>query len=203
MERRIPQPLPRDFYAQPTLHVARQLLGTTLVRRMVAGGEMRGRIVETEAYIGPEDSASHAHLNRFTARTAVMFGPAGHAYVYLTYGMHHMLNVVTEAEGFPAAVLVRALEPVEGLELMQARRAGRPLREVANGPGKLCQALAIDRALNGHDLIRGSELWIEPGVEITDSAVARTPRIGIDYSEPEHREAPWRFTIRDSRWLSR
>ncbi|MCZ7571502.1 MAG: DNA-3-methyladenine glycosylase [Ardenticatenaceae bacterium] len=195
----IPTPLPRSFYSRPTLAVARDLLGAVLVRRLPDGTDLRGRIVETEAYVGPEDSASHAHRGRNTQRTAVMFGPAGVAYIYFTYGMHHMLNVVTEDEGFPAAVLIRALEPLDGIELMRARRGDRPVRELTNGPAKLCQAMDIDRSLNGHDLTLGPPLWIAPGAPIPDSAVARTPRVGIGYAEAPDREALWRFLVRSYR----
>lgn len=198
----VPTPIPRSFYARPTLAVARDLLGTVLVHRLPDGTDLRGRIVETEAYIGEEDSANHAHRGR-TARTAVMFGPAGIAYVYFTYGMHHMLNVVTEEEGYPAAVLIRAIEPLDGIELMQARRGNRPFRDLTNGPAKLCQALAIDRSLNGHDLTSGPPLWIEPGHAVANADVARTRRVGIDYADARDREAPWRFLIQGSRWVSR
>jgi DNA-3-methyladenine glycosylase len=199
----IATPLPRSFYARSTLVVARDLLGAELVRTLPDGTILRGRIVETEAYIGPEDSASHAYGGRYTPRTAVMFGPAGFAYVYFTYGMHHMLNVVADEEAFPAAVLIRAIEPLEGIEVMRARRGNRPPRELTNGPGKLCQALAIDRGLNGHDLTAGPPLWIEAGVQIPDTAVARTPRIGIDSANAIDREACWRFIVKGNSWVSR
>lgn len=198
----VPTPIPRPFYGRPTLAVARDLLGTVLVRRLPGGSDLRGRIVETEAYIGQEDSASHAHRGR-TARTAVMFGLPGIAYIYFTYGMHHMLNVVTEGEGYPAAVLIRALEPLEGIDVMQALRGDRRLRDLTNGPARLCQALAIDRSLNGHDLTSGPPLWIEPGQAVPDADVARTPRIGIGYANAPDREAPWRFLIQGSEWVSR
>ena len=140
----------RSFYEQPTVKVARQLLGKCLVRNHPDGITV-GKIVETEAYVGPEDRASHASRGR-TARTEIMFGPAGFAYVYLIYGFHHCLNFVTEAADYPAAVLIRAVEPVDGIELMKARRRKTDLRELASGPGKLCQAFAIDRSLNGVDV---------------------------------------------------
>ena len=192
-----------DFYARPTLIVARELLGQHLVRE-IDGQRLSGRIVETEAYIGPDDSASHASKGR-TARTGVMFGPPGRAYVYLIYGMHSMLNLVTEPEDFPAAVLIRALEPVAGVETMRARR--RPgidrITGLTNGPGKLCQALAIDSGLHAWDVTLGRKLWLEPAEAIPDSAVATGSRIGVDYAQPADRHAPWRFWVRDNRFVSR
>ena len=162
--------LDRLFYARDTLTVARELLGQRLVR-LLDGQRVAGRIVEVEAYIGEEDQACHAACGR-TARNAVMYGPAGVAYVYFIYGMHHCFNVVTEREGFPAAVLVRAIEPVEGIEAMRWNRPGRRGKELTNGPAKLCYALAIDRALNGVDLVGGEDLWIEQDEPISDDLVA-------------------------------
>jgi DNA-3-methyladenine glycosylase len=192
----------RDFFARPTLLVARELLGQTLVRE-VAGQRLSGRIVETEAYIGPQDSANHASRGR-TSRTEVMFGLPGHAYVYLIYGMYSMLNVVTEHENFPAAVLIRALEPIEGIEIMRARRHSidRPV-QLTNGPGKLCQALGIDGQLHNWDLTLGRQLWFEPGNKPPDTAVSVGLRVGIDYARPEDRQAPWRFWLRDNKFVSR
>ena len=169
--------------------------------RVVDGQRLGGIIVETEAYIGTDDTASHASKGR-TPRTAVMFGPPGHAYVYLIYGMHHMLNLVTEAEGFPAAVLIRAIEPVEGLVQMQTRRGRQRGVNLTNGPGKLCAALAIDRQLSGRPLVLGSDIWLEEGTPVPPTDVATGPRIGIDYAAPEDRAAPWRFWIRGNRFVS-
>ncbi|MGD2146983.1 MAG: DNA-3-methyladenine glycosylase, partial [Anaerolineae bacterium] len=139
--------LTRDFFARDTLAVARELLECRLVR-VLDGTRLSGRIVEVEAYVGEEDRASHASPGR-TTRNAPMYGPAGHAYVYLIYGVHHCFNVVTDREAFPAAVLVRALEPLEGLEEMRERRGGRPDEQLTSGPGRLCEALAIDRRFDG------------------------------------------------------
>lgn len=191
------QPLPREFYDRPTLVVARELLGQLLVR-YVDGQRLSGRIVEVEAYIGEDDKASHASRG-LTERTRPMYGPPGLAYVYLIYGMHHCLNVVTEREGFPAAVLIRGLEPLEGLEAMRRRRAGRPLVMLTDGPAKLCQAMAIDRRLNGHDLTIGQELWLEPGLPVPDEHVVRTSRIGVRGDE-RARTVPWRLL--DTRTVS-
>jgi DNA-3-methyladenine glycosylase len=178
----------RDFYARDTLTVARELIGMHLVH--AAGGTLRaGRIVETEAYQGPEDLAAHSSRGR-TARTEVMFGPPGHAYVYFIYGFWHCLNVVTAAEGVPHAVLLRALEPLTGIE------------DRTWGPGLLCRAMHIDRRLNGADLC-GDVLWLErpPAAHLPPPRIARGTRIGVDYAG-EWARRPWRFYDRDSRYVS-
>jgi DNA-3-methyladenine glycosylase len=155
-------------------------------------------VVETEAYTGPEDEASHAHARvGRTLRNAVMFGPAAIAYVYRIYGIHWCLNAVTGAPGFPAAVLIRALRPLEGIEVMRERRPGRPDVELMRGPGKLCAALGVDGALNGAPLDR-PPLWLEAGEAVPDAAVSRGPRIGISRAV----DAPLRFWIRGSVWVS-
>jgi DNA-3-methyladenine glycosylase len=193
-------PLPRSFYARPTLEVARDLIGATLVHESPQG-RLSGRIVEAEAYVSPGDEASHAYRGE-TPRNRVMFGAAGHAYVYVSYGMHDMLNVVTEAAGTAAAVLIRAVEPVEGVELMACNRGldkaiapGRQ-RNLTNGPGRLCQAMAIGRALNGHDLTRPS-LYILPR-DGDAPPLVQTTRIGITRSV----ELPWRFYLLGSPHVS-
>lgn len=198
----------RDFFARPTLAVARELLGQRLVREL-DGQRLSGLIVETEAYVGPTDSASHAYLGRNAGRAQVMFGSPGCAYIYLIYGMYFMLNLVTEPEGFPAAVLIRAIEPQEGITAMQANR--RPplaltpprLTQLTSGPGKLCQALGIDKTLNGWDLTQGQKLWLEPGAPPPPEAIATGSRIGIDYAQPEDRAAPWRFWVQDNKFISK
>jgi len=185
--------LNRKFYERGTLEVANALLGTKLVRQ-INGLELSGVIVETEAYCGETDSACHAHRGK-TQRNAVMFGKPGHAYVYFTYGMHYMLNLVTEAEGNPCAVLVRAIVPVMGVKEMEARRK-RKGSELTNGPAKICQALNIDKALNGWDLTLGSKLWVESYKIIPTKLILATPRIGINYAKDEHRKALWRFLVK-------
>jgi DNA-3-methyladenine glycosylase len=180
----------RKFYRCDTLQVARTLLGKKLVRQ-INGLELAGMIVETEAYCGEEDSACHAHRG-MTPRNAVMFGEPGHAYVYFTYGMYYMLNLVTEAKGRPCAVLVRAIMPLTGIEEMEVRRR-RKGSELTNGPAKLCQALGIDKSLNGWDLTCGKELWVEDYKKILAETIITTPRIGIDYAKKEHRDSLWRF----------
>ncbi len=194
------RPLPRSFFDRDTVHVARELLGHYLVREY-EGQVLVGRIVETEAYVGLEDKASHASVGR-TARNAVMFGPPGHAYVYVIYGVHHCLNVVTEPEGFPAAVLIRALEPVEGIDVMRRLRGGRPDRELTNGPGKLCQALAIDLRFNGYDLCRGEVLWVGEGTSVPPEHILHGPRVGVRGDE-RALTVPWRFAIRSNPFVSR
>lgn len=183
-------PLPHKFYSRSTLTVARELIGARLVR-ILDGVKLVGTITETEGYIGEEDQACHARAGR-TPRTRVMYGPPGHAYVYFTYGNHWMLNAVTEQEEFPAAVLIRAIWPIEGIEVMSARRAGRD----TFGPGKLCQAMGIGREENNADLTTtNSNLWIEAGKRIPDSNVTTGPRVGL-YTVPEPwKSKPWRFLV--------
>ncbi|MFQ5593195.1 MAG: DNA-3-methyladenine glycosylase [Anaerolineae bacterium] len=182
----------RAFCARATIEVARELLGCRLVR-VLDGQHLSGIITETEAYVGEDDQASHASVGR-TARNAVMYGPPGYAYVYLIYGIHHCLNVVTEREGFPAAVLIRALQPEEGIEIMRRHRPGRPDPELTNGPGKLCQALHIDRTLNGTDLVAGETLFIERSSPVEKTQIVATPRIGVRGDEAAI-NAPWRFEV--------
>jgi DNA-3-methyladenine glycosylase len=186
--------LNKTFYEHNTLKVARALIGKKLVRQ-IGGSQLSGMIVETEAYCGREDSACHAHRGK-TNRNSVMFGPPGHAYVYFTYGMHYLLNMVTEAEGKPCAVLIRAILPVAGLEEMEARRQKRKGSELTNGPAKICQALGIDKSFNGWNLTAGDKLWVEDYKKITAKLITATPRIGIDYAMEEHRQALWRFVVK-------
>ncbi|HTC54441.1 MAG TPA: DNA-3-methyladenine glycosylase [Steroidobacteraceae bacterium] len=179
--------LPRTFYARDALSVARDLLGMQLVIRQPTGLKV-GRIVETEAYLGPQDLAAHSAGGRRTARTEVMYGPAGHAYVYLIYGIWNCLNVVAGAPGVPHAVLLRAVEPVAGIQ------------SPSWGPGLLCRALGIDRTYNGADL-RGRELWIRAPKRVPPLRIATATRIGVDYAgDWAHR--PWRFFDRDSPFVS-
>ena len=194
--------LTRSFYARPTRQLAQALLGCRLVRRC-NGQRLSGLIVETEAYIGETDLACHARVGR-TARNAVMYSQAGLAYVYFTYGMHWMLNVVSEEEHFPAAVLIRALEPQEGIDLMlQHRPVSRPI-ELCRGPAKLTQALRIDQALNGVDLCnRRGDLWIEPGIPVPARSVMRGPRVGLFTTPEPWKSKPWRYWVKDSPFVSK
>jgi DNA-3-methyladenine glycosylase len=182
-------PLPRDFYDRSSTTVARAVLGRLLVRD-TPQGRVSGVIVEVEAYRGKSDAASHAYRGR-TARNAVMFGPPGHAYVYFIYGVHHCLNLVTEREGTSSAVLVRALEPVEGVELMLERRGAVPRAALARGPGNVARALGLTREHDGLDLTRGP-LWLSDRPARTGGyRIATGPRIGIRVAV----DLPWRFFL--------
>ncbi len=184
--------LPRTFYARSAVEVARDLLG-----KVVVHGPTAGIIVETEAYLGGEDLAAHS-ARGLTNRTRVIFGPPGHAYVYLIYGMYECLNLVAERVGDPGCVLIRALEPVSGLDLMRSRRgAARKLEQLANGPGKLTLALAITRSHNGADVTRGSLVVRQPASP-TEIEIHVTPRIGITQSA----DLPLRFLIANNRFVS-
>jgi len=190
-------PLPRSFYARPTLEVARALLGKTLWRR-TAEGVTAGMIVETEAYIAAIDPAAHAYRGE-TRSNRTMFGPPGHAYVYRSYGMHACMNAVTQAAGEAAGVLIRAIQPTVGIGLMRGRRgAGIPDRNLCRGPGRLCQAMALSVADDGTDLL-GDALWIAetPGPPV-DAPIVATPRIGISRAT----DRPWRFVLAGSRYVS-
>ncbi|MFO7769321.1 MAG: DNA-3-methyladenine glycosylase [bacterium] len=200
-----PEPMPVSFYARPADRVARELLGCRLYRRLSSGTRAAGRIVETEAYFGPDDPASHAFTR--TPRSEIMYGPPGVAYVYFTYGIHHCLNAVTGEQGEGSAVLIRALKPLEDLEGMAERRGpaardeeGRPIPSaLCSGPAKLTQALSIDRGLNGVRL-QGPEIWIAAAEEpLPDEEVETTPRIGI--REAKDRLA--RYVVGDSPCRSR
>jgi DNA-3-methyladenine glycosylase len=190
--------LTRDFYARPVLTVARDCIGKVLVH-VTPEGETAGRIVEAEAYRGPLDLAAHS-ARGLTRRTAAMFGPPGYAYVFRLYGSSWAMNLVTTAEGQPHAVLIRALEPVRGLELM-ARRRRMPLhsRELSNGPGKLTQALAITGEDYGRDLC-GPELYLEDA-GLPAGRIGRSPRINVDYAG-DWAARPWRFYERGNRYVS-
>jgi len=187
--------LKRGFFEKPTLEVAKKLLGKYLV---VQGGKklLSGKIVEAEAYIGKNDPASHAFAG-MTQRTKLMFGEPGYTYIYLTYGMYYCLNFVTEKKGFPAAVLIRAVEPKEGVDLMLKRRRVRKSENLTNGPGKLCLAFGLDKRLNGVDLC-SDVIWVEDRGEIPQRVVS-TSRVGIK----EGREKKWRFYIPENGFVSK
>ena len=185
--------LPRSFYERGTVDVARDLLGKVLKH-----GPAAGIIVETEAYLGGDDLASHSAVG-ITNRTRVIFGPGGHAYVYLSYGMHDCMNIVAEPAGTPGCVLVRALEPIEGLDLMRARRPkARTDRDLASGPGKLTRALGITRKHTGADMTRG-DLVVMARPALSASQIVVTPRIGITKCA----ELPLRFFIKGNKFVSR
>jgi DNA-3-methyladenine glycosylase len=189
------QILPVSFYDRDAVDVAQALLGTHLVR-VENGARISGVISETEAYRGMEDLGCHAHSGK-TKRNAVMFGPPGRAYVYFTYGMHWCLNFVTGAAGFPAAVLIRAVEPMEGFELIASRRVGRPRAIWCDGPAKLTQAFGVTGELNGVDICdEGSCLFVEEGESVEKGTILATPRIGLNNVPEPWRGMLWRFSTR-------
>jgi len=199
--------LDQDFYNRSTIKVARELLGQYLVRK-TSEGVMVGKIIETEAYCGPKDKASHASKG-ITPRTEVMFGPPGMSYIYLIYGMYNCLNIITEKEGYPAAVLIRGIEPVRGVEMMMKNRSiNSPLpvpsddgnrrarggKNLTNGPGKLCQALCLTKEQNNFDVTnKKHNLWIESSDEKI-LKIKKGSRVGIDYAQ-EYKDKPWRFWV--------
>lgn len=196
--------LPREFYTRKnSLLIARELLGKRLVVPRPEDGErVSGLIVETEAYLAPEDKASHAHGHRRTRRTETMYARGGVAYVYFIYGMYFQFNVVVNVEEVPHAVLIRALEPDEGLERMRARRVVKTDRALTSGPGKLCLALGIDGSFDKADLL-GERVWIEAsGRKVKAREIASGPRIGINYAE-EFVVQPWRFWLKDNVYVSK
>lgn len=191
----MPSKLPRSFFERPTLEVAPDLLGKILVR---AKGSVivSGRIIEVEAYRNSDDPASHAHRG-LTPRNKLMFGNAGYAYVYFIYGMYFCVNVVTEREGVAGACLIRALEPVGGTDAMKKRRGISSMHELTNGPGKLCQAFAIDRSLNGADLRSDFLYLIDDGFK--DFKIQSSSRIGIRVGA----EKPWRFFVKGNEFVTK
>jgi DNA-3-methyladenine glycosylase len=195
------RPLGRSFYLGPTLRVARALLGKVLAHE-TPEGRVAGRIVEVEAYRGPRDRAAHSAGGRRTARNETMYGDPGHAYVYFVYGMHHCVNVVTRPAGIPEAVLIRALEPLDGIALMRVRRGipDGPDWRLCRGPGTLCQALGLTRAHDGLDLVAGP-LRVLDAPALPAAAVARTSRIGVAYAGADAFR-PWRFLVRGSAAVS-
>ncbi|WP_305045633.1 DNA-3-methyladenine glycosylase [Geoalkalibacter sp.] len=192
--------LSQSFYQRDTIEVARALLGRVLISR-TPEGETSGMIVETEAYLGARDRASHAFGDRRTARTASLYVPAGRAYVYLIYGLHHCLNLTTGTAEDAECVLIRALEPLEGLALMAKRRKTSRPELLASGPGRLCQALGIDRSFNGESL-SGPRLLVGEGRAVPDTEIVTAARIGIDYAG-EARDWPLRFFLADHACVSR
>ena len=191
----------RSYYERPATDVARCLLGATLCR-LVGDTLLTAKIVETECYSGLSDLASHGRSGQ-TPRNLPMWEDSGHAYIYRSYGIHWMLNLVTEPAGQPAAVLIRALEPLSGLKIMQALRPERSLLELTNGPGRLCQALAITGADNRNDLTEPtSGLFIKGGEEIDDQAVRTGPRVGIGTALEPWFSMPWRYWIAGNPFVS-
>lgn len=185
--------LSKSFYDRPTEIVAKQILGNFLCRK-IGSRIIKGRIVEVEAYLGRKDLACHTSKGK-TPRNEVMFGPPGHAYVYFIYGMYHCFNVVTEKEGSPCAILIRALEP------MRPSSDNSTSRNMS-GPAKLCRELTIDKKLNGWDLTMGKKLWIEKGEAIKTDRIKKTKRIGVDYAR-SWKDKLLRFYIKDNEYISK
>jgi DNA-3-methyladenine glycosylase len=206
--------LKREFYTRNTLTVAKDLLGKYLVRK-IGKKVLIGKIVETEAYIGPKDKASHAYKGKITPRNKAEYLEGGHIYIYLCYGMHWQLNITTSGAGKPECVLIRALEPVIKCKNQNAnlacRQAGikmknqkskRILKNLTNGPGKLCRWLRLDKSFYGEDLVTSKRIWLEQGEKIEKSKIVKSKRIGIDYAE-EWKDKLWRFYIKDNLFVSR
>ena len=192
----------REFYTrEDTLQIAQDLLGKTLVVPTADGTRVSGIIVETEAYLGIKDKAAHSYGNRRTKRTETMFAVGGTVYIFFVYGMYFQFNVVAGELGAPHAVLIRAVEPVEGIELMRERRGRMKDNNLTSGPGKLCIALGIDKTFNDEDLL-GRRVWLEDGEKITSNKIACGKRVGIDYAE-EDAEKPWRFWVNNNLFVSR
>lgn len=193
--------LPEHFYlSKDVVKLSQKLLGKVLLTQ-IDGQKVAGRIVETEAYRGPTDKASHAYGNRCTERTKTLFEAGGISYIYLCYGIHHLFNVVTAPKGVPHAVLIRALEPLEGIETMIKRRNINQLKRLSSGPGKLSKALGLNREFDAISL-QSPKLWIEDrGLNPRRSEVVASARLGIDYAE-EHKDLPWRFYIKDNPFIS-
>ena len=207
--------LPRKFYTQSTLKIAKQMLGKYLVRK-IGSKKLIGKIVETEAYIGPEDKASHAYQGKITERNKAEYLIGGHIYIYLVYGMYWQLNISTGNEGQPECVLIRALEPIitknsksqipnhkqiSKTEPPQAYLKSK-IQNLTNGPGKLCRWLKLDKSFYGEDLVKSKRIWLEEGEKIKPSQIIASKRIGIDYAE-EWADVPWRFYIKNNPFVSR
>lgn len=194
--------LPRKFYLrEDTILIAQELLGKLLVVPHAKGRRVSGMIVETEAYLGVTDRGAHSYGGRRTARNEVTYGAGGHVYVFFIYGMYYQLNIVTGPAEHPHVVLIRAVEPVEGIEVMRKRRGEMKDRNLTSGPGKLCIALAIDRSLNGEDL-RGKRIWLEDLRSVAAKEIVIGKRVGIDYAG-EDAEKPWRFWLKDNPFVSK
>ena len=197
-----PTRLNREFFVRKdTLRIARDLLGKLLVVPTPSGDRVSGMIVETEAYMGVEDKAAHSSGGRRTARNEITYAEGGHVYVFFVYGMYYQLNLVTGFVDHPHVVLIRAVEPVEGIELMRERRGEMKDTNLTSGPGKLCIAFGIDRSLNGEDLL-GDRIWVEEYRNFKKQEIVSGPRVGIDYAE-EFIEMPWRFWVRGNPYVSK
>jgi len=194
--------LDREFFTRKnTLRVARDLLGKLLVVPTPDGRRVSGMIVETEAYLGELDKGAHSYGGRRTARNEIMYGEGGHVYVFFVYGMYYQLNFVTGRTDHPHAILVRGVEPVEGIEIMRERRGPMKDTNLTSGPGKLSIALGVTGELNGEDLM-GERIWVEDYRDLKKGEISSGPRVGIDYAE-EFVEMPWRFWVTGNKFVSR
>ena len=194
--------LTREFYLRDdTLQIARELLGKILVVPTETGERVSGIIVETEAYLGAIDKAAHSYGNRRTKRTETMFALGGTAYIFFIYGMYYQFNVVVGAIDSPHAILIRAVEPAENIEIMRERRGKMKDKNLTSGPGKLCIALAIDKSFDNEDLL-GNRVWLEEREIFSDAKIMSGKRVGINYAE-EYAEKPWRFWVKDNLFVSR
>ena len=195
------QKIQREFYLRDdTLQIAQDLLGKNLVVPTANGERVSGMIVETEAYLGAIDKAAHSYQNRRTKRTETMFAMGGHSYIFFVYGMYFQFNVVVGKVDVPHAILIRAVEPVENIEIMRTRRGKMPDKNLTSGPGKLCITLGIDKTFNDADLL-GDKVWLEDFKTFSDEEISSGKRIGIDYAE-EFAEKPWRFWVKDNLFVS-
>jgi DNA-3-methyladenine glycosylase len=195
--------LNREFFTRDdTLRIARELLGKLLVVPGPDGTRLSGMIVETEAYLGVIDKAAHSFGGRRTERNEVTYAEGGHVYVFFVYGMYYQLNLVTGLVDDPHVVLIRAVEPVEGIEIMRERRGEMKDKNLTSGPGKLCIALGITRELNGEDLIESERIWVEDYKTFAKKEIASGPRVGIDYAE-EFAGLPWRFWVDGNSFVSK
>lgn len=190
----------RDFYNRDTLIVAEEILGKTLVH-VTKEGITKGKIVEVEAYIGPKDKAAHSYNNLYSERTKIQYGEAGYAYIYLIYGMHNCMNIVTNKASLPESILIRAIEPLEGIEIMKQRRKTENIKILCNGPGKLSQAMGITKEHYGADLC-GDVLYLEEGTSLQKEQILKTKRINIDYAG-EAKDYLWRFVIKNNPYVSK
>jgi len=192
----------REFYLrQNTITIARELLGKLLVVPAESGERVSGMIVETEAYMGETDKAAHSYAGRRTKRTETMYAAGGTVYIFFIYGMYYQFNIVTGPQEHPHAILIRAVEPIEGIEVMRERRGEMKDRNLTSGPGKLCIAMEIDSSVNGEDLL-GERVWLEDFRKFARTKIAAGKRIGIDYAE-EDAEKPWRFWVNDNPFVSK
>jgi DNA-3-methyladenine glycosylase len=192
----------REYFLRDALEVGPEILGHYLIRK-IDDKLVKTMIVEVEAYVGPDDKGAHTYNNRRTARTEPMFSIGGYAYVYLIYGMYNCINIVCQQEGKPEALLIRAVEPLNEIDILTANRNSiKNIHNLSNGPGKLCSALKIDRTFSGYDLINGKELYLEVNEEKKDFEIVRAKRIGIDYAG-EYKDKLWRFYIKNNKFISK